>query len=106
MTSKRKREIRKISLTPARLSSLEPQSSQRGVAATKSEARNPKFETNQNDRNPNDLNKFKNETENLLNEISRKCTLVVQRKQKKLFWFLTTKGFYSAPSASLREIRF
>jgi hypothetical protein len=67
-------------LTPARLSSLEAQSAQRGFAATKSEARNPKFETNQNDRNPNDLNKFKNETENLLNEISRKCTLVVQRK--------------------------
>jgi len=52
---------------------------QRGVAATKSEARNPKFETNSNDQNPNDLNKFKNETENLLNEISRKCTLAVQR---------------------------
>jgi hypothetical protein len=55
------------------------QRAQRGVAATKSEARNPKFETNSNDQNPNDLNKFKNETENLLNETSRKCTLAVQR---------------------------
>jgi hypothetical protein len=52
---------------------------QRGVAATKSEARNSKFETNQNDQNLNDLNKFKNEKENLPNEISRKSMLVVQR---------------------------
>jgi hypothetical protein len=71
---------RKRCLSPVPLKAgLEAQRTQRGVAATKSEARNPKFETNQNDRNPNDLNKFKNETENLLNEISRKCTLVVQR---------------------------
>jgi len=32
--------------------------SQRGIAATKSEARNPKFETNSNDQNSNDLNKL------------------------------------------------
>jgi hypothetical protein len=57
-----------------------PQSTQRGIAATKSEARNPKFETNSNDKNTNDLNEFKNNTGNLLNEISRNCTLVVQRK--------------------------
>jgi hypothetical protein len=57
----------------------EAQRTQRGVAATKSEARNPKFETNSNDQNPNDLNKFKTETQNLLNKISRNCTLVVQR---------------------------
>jgi hypothetical protein len=44
---------------------------QRGVAAAKSEARNPKFETNPNDKNTNDLNKFKNKTGNLLNKISR-----------------------------------
>jgi hypothetical protein len=31
---------------------------QRGIAATKSEARNPKFETNSNDQNSNDLNKL------------------------------------------------
>ena len=44
------------------------------AAAPKSEARNPKFETNSNDQNTNDLNKFKKEMENLLNEISGKCT--------------------------------
>jgi hypothetical protein len=31
---------------------------QRGIAAAKSEARNPKFETNSNDQNLNDLNKL------------------------------------------------
>jgi hypothetical protein len=42
------------------MDSLEPQSPQRGIAATKSEARNPKFETNSNDQNSNDLNKLEN----------------------------------------------
>jgi hypothetical protein len=31
---------------------------QRGIAATKSEARNPKVEANSNDQNSNDLNKL------------------------------------------------
>jgi hypothetical protein len=35
---------------------------QRGVGVTKPEARNPKFETNSNDQNSNDPNKFKGKT--------------------------------------------
>jgi len=38
---------------------METQRAQRGVAATKSEARNPKLETNPNGENPNDPNEFK-----------------------------------------------
>jgi hypothetical protein len=57
-------------------------STQRGIAATKSEARNPKFETNSNDQNVNDLNKFEKRKRNLLKKISRNYTLVVQRKEK------------------------
>jgi hypothetical protein len=63
---------------------------QRGVAATKSEARNPKFEIyppeagkNSNDENTNDLKKFKNITGNLSNKISRNRTLIVQRARPK-----------------------
>jgi hypothetical protein len=41
------------------------------IRSTKSEIRQPEAGKNQNDQNPNDLNKFKNETVNLLNKISR-----------------------------------
>jgi len=47
------------------------QRSQRGVIKTKSEARNPKFETNSNDQNSNETNNLKTKAGNLLNEISR-----------------------------------
>jgi hypothetical protein len=62
---------------------------QRGIAATKSEARNPKFETNSNDKNTNNLNKFKNKTGDLLKKISRNGTLVVQRKS---YWIPACAG--------------
>ena len=44
---------------------------QRGIAATKSEARNLKLETNSNDQNSNDLNKLEKELYEDLNKISR-----------------------------------
>jgi len=44
---------------------------QRGIAATKSEARNPKLETNSNDQNSNDLNKLEKKLCKNLNKISR-----------------------------------
>jgi len=44
---------------------------QRGVAATKLEARNSKFETNSNDQNSNDQKKLEKELRENLNKISR-----------------------------------
>src|SRR4030042_5538527 len=58
----------------------EAQSTQRGVAATKSEARNSKLETNSNDQNSNDPNKLESKTRNLLKKILRNRPLVVQRR--------------------------
>jgi hypothetical protein len=49
----------------------EYRTTQRGIAATKSEARNSKFEANQNDQNSNDPNKLKSKAGNLLKKISR-----------------------------------
>ena len=51
----------------------------RAGRSAKSETRNKL----KNDKDSNDLSKFKNETENLLNKISRNCTLVVQRGSAK-----------------------
>ncbi|MEW6668816.1 MAG: cobalamin-dependent protein [Thermodesulfobacteriota bacterium] len=56
---------------------------QRSRAATKSETRNSKFETNNNDQNPNDPNKLKAKTRKTPKESSRKCTLVAQGGWKK-----------------------
>jgi len=47
------------------------QRTQRGATATKTEAQNPKLETNSNDRNSNEPNKFKSNTGNLLNKSVR-----------------------------------
>jgi hypothetical protein len=44
---------------------------QRKVAANKSEALNPKSETNSNDQNLNDIKNFKSKTGNFTNEFSR-----------------------------------
>jgi uncharacterized lipoprotein YmbA len=52
---------------------------QRGVAATKFEARSSKFETNSNNQNSNDPNKLKIKTGKMLKKISRNRTLLVQR---------------------------
>jgi len=51
--------------------SIEALRSQRGIAAAKSETRNPKSETNSNDQNSNDLNKLEKELYEDLNKISR-----------------------------------
>jgi len=48
----------------------ETQIPQRGIAATKSEARNPKFETNSNNHNSNDQNKSDKGLGENLNNIS------------------------------------
>jgi hypothetical protein len=51
---------------------------QRSVAGTKFEIRNPKLETNPNDQNPNDPNDLKTKTGKMLNKISTNRTLAVQ----------------------------
>jgi hypothetical protein len=55
---------------------------QRGLAATKSEARNSKPETTLNDQNSNDPNKLKTKTRNGLKTFSRNRKLVARRSTK------------------------
>jgi hypothetical protein len=62
---------------------------QRNEAATKSEIRNPKLETNPNDRNSNDPKNLKTKTGKKLNRISRNGMFVVQRR---LFLFAAERA--------------